>query len=322
MKMKPEVRIPILGNIVECVLTKFSKCREIAASLKERAMLLLLSAKGATDVAVAKQINKHPDTVSLWRKRYIQCQDKIEEFAEEGKEKDLESFLISFLISFLSDAPRSGKPRKFDDNVRSQITGFLYREPKDFGYEDTSWSLPLLRRVTIEQGIVPDISTGALHRIRTSANMKPWQNHYYLHSAEKYEDPTSYKDKIYAVNFAYLLSRYLKGIKNSSNFNKKNDPYDLKLKIKKVLFTCVVNVLMLCKLNMEDLKLLLPYFIKYNLPCDFLNVQAMNTPRKKLLPWQKMKVEHAFNRLRMSKEVQGSLPRSPLRVYLLRLSSL
>ena len=294
MRMPAEERTPVLSEQVNAILTRFSNGREIAASIKERASCILLSAEGYTDVEVGERLNRHADTAGRWRKRFLDQQVHLERFAE-GDEKELESCLELLL----SDAQRPGKPRKFDDNVRSQITGILCRTPEDFSYEANKWSLPLLRRVVIEQNIVSDISIGGLYNIVKNAEMKPWKNEYYLHCAEKYEDPVSYKDKIYAANFSYLVGRLLRKILDNSNGKQRevhlcNEEREI-LRILSFEFQIIACE---CRIPTKDAYLLWQYAKACNFSARLFSRIPHLPLRTKLLDWQKRKLLRSLLQLK------------------------
>ena len=86
--------------------------------LVERAKIILLSHEGVTVENIARQLDTRPARVSKWRQRF--AQDRL---------------------SALSDAPRPGKPRTYDDETESRVLALL-DQPAPEGY--AQWNGALL----------------------------------------------------------------------------------------------------------------------------------------------------------------------------------
>ena len=61
--------------------------------------------------------------------------------------------------------PRSGAPLEYDNTIRLKIKLLACQNPKDYGFEASHWSLPILRMAAINSGIVKEISTGCIYNI-------------------------------------------------------------------------------------------------------------------------------------------------------------
>lgn len=95
-------------------LERLSRARKSAQAIATRAKAVLLSAEGLSDTAVSKQVALSHASVGKWRKRFI----------EHG-------------IEGLTDAPRSGPPRRIsDDKVAEVLRLTLESTPKNA----THWS--------------------------------------------------------------------------------------------------------------------------------------------------------------------------------------
>jgi transposase len=88
-------------------LMAWSKSRTIQARMVERAKIILKSIGGQTDSSIAAELNLRPNTVGLWRRRFI----------EHG-------------LDGLFDRPRSGKPEKYDPvETRKAVLELLETPP-------------------------------------------------------------------------------------------------------------------------------------------------------------------------------------------------
>ncbi len=85
--------------------------------LVERAKMILLSHEGLTVERIAQQLDTRPARVSKWRQRFV---------------KDR--------LSALSDAPRPGKPHKYDEGTEDRVLELLKRPPPE-GYREWNGSL-------------------------------------------------------------------------------------------------------------------------------------------------------------------------------------
>jgi transposase len=48
-------------------------------------------------------------------------------------------------LAALADQPRSGRPSRWDTELRAQIEEWLEQSPQDYGYQATVWTVPLLQ---------------------------------------------------------------------------------------------------------------------------------------------------------------------------------
>ena len=286
----------LFSEEIKSILTNFSNRREIRASTRDRATCVLLASEGCSNVEIAKRINKHPDTVGRWKNRIIDGLELIQEYCGESHAE-----LQSCLEDLLSDRHRSGRPRKYDDDVRSRVTGILCRSPQDFGYEVNKWTLPLLHKVVTDKNIATGISIGALYHIQNESQMKPWKNEYYLHCAEKYDNPDTYKDKIYTTNFAYLLGRVARSILGKpSPILEPTNPDLIALQKCKCEFWRIASE---CRISSKDIDCLWHNAKPKLLPANLLGlsksepscIHHMSVP---LLAWQKMKLAYRVEQLK------------------------
>jgi transposase len=131
-----------------------------------RARIVLRAAEGATNTQIAAETGASPPTVALWRRG----------FAERGLEG-------------LADAPRSGRPRRVDDEAIQRVLAKTLETPTD---GSTHWSVRRLAATT-------ELSPATVHRIWRDHKLKPHQ----LRSFKFSRDP-QLREKIIDVVGVYL----------------------------------------------------------------------------------------------------------------------
>lgn len=121
----------------------------------KRSKIILLAAQATSNKDIALKLGIHHNTVSLWRRRFIDSESVLA-FVEAELPDDLKELLTTIL----SDEYRSGAPRTYSSNVRSRIKIVACQNPEDYGFTISHWNLPCLRLALIDAGIVDDISYG------------------------------------------------------------------------------------------------------------------------------------------------------------------
>ncbi len=144
------VRLP---KAIQEILTKFAKSRTLPARQVQHAKIILLAADGLDNMKISKQVGLGQDSVSKWRSKFIKKLPHFQEVAEKAP-----SHLREEITFFLNDRPRSGKPSRYTDEQIVKILEIACRNPEEFGYEVSHWSLNLLAKVAVKEGIVDSIS--------------------------------------------------------------------------------------------------------------------------------------------------------------------
>lgn len=137
------------------ILSKFAKSRTLPARQIQRAKIVLLAADGLNNIQISTQVGLGQDSVSKWRGRFIKT--KTLPLLQEVAEKD-RSHLEDAVSSFLNDNPRPGQSSHYTDEQIIKILEIACRDPLEFGYEASHWSLNLLVDAVIKEGIVESIS--------------------------------------------------------------------------------------------------------------------------------------------------------------------
>ena len=167
----------------------------------QRANIILDVLKGIIDIEVALLYDVSRNLVMRWRNRFLDALPDLNHIAQKKPE-----ILAMKVQSVLSDNMRSGRPPVFNAVSRSFIIGIACNNPIDYGFVRSHWSLPILRKAIIGKEIVSSISCSTINRILSEVELKPHKNRYWLHSAEKGENPFTYKQKIQEINGIYFTA--------------------------------------------------------------------------------------------------------------------
>ena len=183
------------------VLNQFANSTVIDHILWQRANIILAAVSGTIDQKIAMCYGVSRNVVGRWRKRFVDSLSILNRIAQKRPES-----LAANIHAALSDNPRSGRPPVFDAVCRSFIIGIACNNPSDYGFVRSHWSLPVLRKAVLAKKVVSSISCATINRILNDVELKPHKNRYWLHSAEKGENPFTYKQKIQEINGIYFTA--------------------------------------------------------------------------------------------------------------------
>lgn len=140
---------------------------------RARIVLDLLDLQSNTQVARNHKTSRK--AVGKWKARFFT-------FLELNWDAELDQrSKIRTIICTLSDAPRSGAPLKFDENVTCQIMALAVRDPRETGRSISHWSLTELTDEVIKRGIVDSIDRSTVGRMLQQADIRPHKLKYWLH---------------------------------------------------------------------------------------------------------------------------------------------
>lgn len=159
MRRKTANTIPKLTEKMSEILNRISRSRTQSASLVKRSQIIIMSSQGETNQRICRKIGLHYDNVATWRNRFLENLPKLREL-EKAKEEELPEEIERIL----SDERRSGAPGKFRPEQIVRIIDLACKEPQEYGYEVSRWSLPLLVKEIIKQGIAEQISAKTVSR--------------------------------------------------------------------------------------------------------------------------------------------------------------
>jgi transposase len=129
-----------LSEDERATLKAWVRARKTPAAEKLRAQIVLACAQGESGASIGARLSVSEQTISKWRRRFA-----------------------AYRIAGLSDAPRSGQPRKIDDaKIEEVIRKTLQEKPENA----THWSTPLMAKSV---GLYPT----AISRIWRAFGLKP-----------------------------------------------------------------------------------------------------------------------------------------------------
>ena len=112
--------------------------------LADRARIVLRAADGLNNSEIARELALEPDTVRLWRQRWL----KVSGVALA----DLD------VATRLADAPRSGTPARITPEQVARIVALACEAPGESGRPVSQWSTTELAAEIVRRGIVEQIS--------------------------------------------------------------------------------------------------------------------------------------------------------------------
>lgn len=112
--------------------------------LADRARIVLLAAEGLNNSEIARQVTLEPDTVRLWRRRWLSVAGVAL--------ADLD------VADRLADAPRSGTPARITPEQVARIVALACEAPSESGRPVSQWSTTELAAEIMRRGIVDTIS--------------------------------------------------------------------------------------------------------------------------------------------------------------------
>jgi len=144
----------VLSEDERAQLASFARSRSLASALSNRAKIIVASADGETNSAIASRLQINPGTVRKWRTQFIERR-----------------------INGLYSETRIGKPRSIDDErLAGLINTTLHTKPAD---GSTHWSV---RTVAEETGI----SKTSVHRYFKMFGLQPHRSEHFKLSTDAF----------------------------------------------------------------------------------------------------------------------------------------
>ncbi len=157
MALKP-TPIKISDSVVR-ILSKFSQSRTLPIRQVEWAKVFLLCSEGWNNLQISYQVSIHQDAVSKWRNRFLKSLPLLQQVEQTDPEH-----LETQISALLADRPRSGQPATFTDEQIIKILEVACRNPEEYGFESSHWSLNQLVEAVVKEGIVESISAKTISR--------------------------------------------------------------------------------------------------------------------------------------------------------------
>jgi transposase len=157
--MSLKARSVELSEGIKKIFKKIANSQTKPMNQVTRAKAILLASEGKSNKEIEEEIPLSQDKVSKWRCRYIENAEYLKT-VEQSKPKELENAVIELL----KDIQRPGAPCNFTEEQIIRILEIACRNPVEFGYESSHWSLTQLAAVAVKEGIVDSISPASVHR--------------------------------------------------------------------------------------------------------------------------------------------------------------
>lgn len=149
----------VISDTVYQIVSKFARSRTLPARQVERAKIFMLCADGLNNLQISERVSIGQDSVSKWRTRFLNSLFRLQEVEEQNP-----TGLELEVTALLSDYARPGQPPTYTDEQIIRILEIACRNPEEYGYEASHWSLNQLVDVTIKEGIADFISAKTISR--------------------------------------------------------------------------------------------------------------------------------------------------------------
>jgi putative transposase len=154
----PAPALPMTGRQYRLLEQEASK-RTTLRQYNERIAILLRGSEGQSNSHVARELGISLNTVKSWRRRWESDYESLLEFEKGSDGKKVSDYeLLREMLKSLNDLPRSGTPKRITLAQEQQIVALACEKPTDYGVEMTNWTLEMLAKVAIAQGILESIS--------------------------------------------------------------------------------------------------------------------------------------------------------------------
>jgi len=125
----------------------------------ERARIVLLAATGLNNSEIARHLTLEPDTVRLWRQRWLRVSGV--------------ALADLSVADRLADAPRSGAPARITPEQVARIVALACEAPGESGRPISHWSTTELAAEIVRRGIVATISPRHAARLLKRGTSSP-----------------------------------------------------------------------------------------------------------------------------------------------------
>lgn len=155
-KSPPKV---LLSKRQKSILANYYNKRNISVQEKQRVGIVLQAHAGKSDLAISRDLQITPGTVSRWRNRWVNSYEQLREFEQEQSSASSSGReLLDKMLEILSDHARSGAPIRISVEEKQQLIALACKKPKEFGIPITQWNREMLAKVAMAEGIIEKIS--------------------------------------------------------------------------------------------------------------------------------------------------------------------
>ena len=179
-------------------LTKIRRSTICPQRLIIRATIILLAFEGLLNTQISRCVGLGRHQVGLWRRRWQQSFEALVEIEQNETGAEFRRTIEDVL----SDAPRSGSPKKFTSKQVAESLAVACEPPEKSNRPIGSWSHRELADEVTARGIVKSISKSHIGNLLKQMDLQPHKSRYWLNTKEK--DPAVFAQQVELVCQTYL----------------------------------------------------------------------------------------------------------------------
>jgi len=148
------------------LLNQLVNKKKIEKQLAVRINIILMSYHKYTYKLICSELKCSEPIIAYWKQRWVNNYEKLQSFSKgvDGKGVN-DSELIIEMLKILNDAPRSGAPLTFTEEIQKKIQAVACEHPSKYDLPFTHWTHEELARQVILQKFVDTISDTQIGRI-------------------------------------------------------------------------------------------------------------------------------------------------------------
>ncbi len=143
----------VLTNRVEVLIEKEVKRRQLEKHFYERFIIVLRSARGMSNKAIAKELCCNYRKVSMWRNRWTESTENFDITLDEDGSLLPDRNIIERIKNLLSDRSRSGCPSGFTEEDLIRLQSLACENPQTYNLPFTNWTHKELSKQAAKIGI-------------------------------------------------------------------------------------------------------------------------------------------------------------------------
>jgi len=148
------------------LLNQLVKKRKIEKQLGIRINIILMSYSKYTYKSICSELKCSEPIISYWKQRWFNNYEKLQTFCKGIDDKGVtNNELTNEILKILDDAPRSGAPLTFTEEIQKKIQALACENPSKYNLPFTHWTHEGLAKQVISLKFVNTISDSQIGRI-------------------------------------------------------------------------------------------------------------------------------------------------------------
>lgn len=136
------------------LLEKMIRSRTLGKGVQQRAQIVLAAAEKLTNIQIVEKYGIEKHRVARWRSRFCQLHEQWKQLDEKLRP----TMTQTLLLQWFTDRKGRGRKRRITADQRARIIALACEPPSKHGYPNTHWSVRLLAKEAVRQGIVESIA--------------------------------------------------------------------------------------------------------------------------------------------------------------------